>query len=111
MYILARNGLAGPGTEKIFNERLIPLIKEKKDWLHAEGVSQTVFALSEAGSYDPEIWGLLKNLIATKEFECRVVKPLRWQVDVFTTLSGKEHFFQGETTKFANQLFFQDKLL
>ena len=73
-------------------------------------MSQLVFALSESGNYDEQIWDILKKQISEKNFDYEVIKHARGKTTEFTTLSGKEHFFQAETTEFANKLFFQDKL-
>lgn len=61
MYILVRNGLAGPVTSQLFEDKLLPIIIKKQDWLHAEGICQAVHALSESQYYNEEIWNILKQ--------------------------------------------------
>ena len=80
---------SGNLVEKI----LLPLIKEKQDWLHGEGVAQTVYALQQAQVWEEETWNLLKAKIEDRDFNYTVVKQGRWSPTNFTTLSGSEHFF------------------
>ena len=44
MYILSRNSLLQSG-QRLIEDRLLPIIKEKHEYLHGEGVAQTVYAL------------------------------------------------------------------
>jgi len=44
LYILARNGMI-QANQRVVTDILLPLIHQKKDYLHGEGVAQTVFAL------------------------------------------------------------------
>lgn len=48
LYVLERNG---GGSRDEYERVLLPILRKKLDWLHAEGVSQAVWALSNA-----EIW-------------------------------------------------------
>jgi len=61
LYLLARNGLIE--NEGALVEQLLTIVKDKSDFLHAEGVAQVAFALSEAQVWDEQIWGLLKEKI------------------------------------------------
>ena len=51
LYVLARNNmLQNSGT--LVQDHLIPIIQEKKKWLHAEGVAHAVHALASAKIWD-----------------------------------------------------------
>lgn len=81
LYILERNG-AGY-TEEDYSKILLPLLKKKIEYLHAEGVAQAVWALSNAGIWDAEIWEGLKKHIAEKNFDYTVVKNQRWSASYY----------------------------
>ena len=94
-YVMARNGmLQGSGT--LVQDHIIPLIHEKKQWIHAEGVALTVHALSAAKLYDPEIWNVLKEKIAEKDFDYEVVKSARIDPSKYVKQQANEHFFQAD---------------
>ena len=44
LYILARNGMIET-NDRVVQDKLIPLLHEKKEYLHGEGVAQAVYAL------------------------------------------------------------------
>jgi len=44
LYVLTRNNLIA-SSGNLIQEHLLPLIKKKQDWMHGEGVAQTVYAL------------------------------------------------------------------
>lgn len=48
LYILERNG---GGNREYYDNILLPILRKKSEYLHAEGVAQTVWALANA-----EIW-------------------------------------------------------
>jgi hypothetical protein len=75
---------------------LLPIIREKAEYLHAEGVSQTVWALSNAGVYDKDLWDILKKAILEKPFDYEYVKNSRWSAAFYIPQKGNEHFMQGE---------------
>lgn len=77
LYVISRNGLL-EGSGSLVNDQLIPILKQKKDWLHAEGVSHTVHALTAAKNWDPEIWSTINDKISKKEFEYEIVKSARF---------------------------------
>jgi hypothetical protein len=60
LYVLERNG---GGVREYYDDVLLPVLREKIDYLHAEGVTNTVWALANAEIYDQEIWTSLQNLI------------------------------------------------
>jgi hypothetical protein len=57
LYVLERNG---GGDREAYSKVLLPILREKSEYLHAEGVAQAVWALSNAGIYDTDIWNTLK---------------------------------------------------
>ena len=63
LYILERNGL---GNNEEYERVLLPVLKEKIEYLHSEGVSQTVWALANAEIWDSMIWEGLKKHILSK---------------------------------------------
>ena len=44
LYILARNGMIET-NDRVVQDKLIPLLHEKNEYLHGEGVAQAVYAL------------------------------------------------------------------
>lgn len=82
LYILARNGMIAT-NDRVVSDILIPLLHEKKDYLHGEGLAQTVYALEQSENYEPEIWALLKEKIEDKDFDYVVVKNSRLSVVQF----------------------------
>ena len=105
LYVLERNGL---GERSIYEKVLLPTLRKKAEYLHAEGVAQAVWALSNAEIYDTEIWGHLKKHLVNKDYQTIFVKNERWSAQYFMTLNGKEHFFESEINNFSDKLFFQD---
>jgi hypothetical protein len=53
---------------------LIPLLNRKAEHLHAEGVAQAVYALSQAGIYEEKTMAMLQDKIREKAFDYVVVK-------------------------------------
>ena len=104
LYILARNGMI-QSNDRVVADKLIPLLHEKKDYLHGEGISQAVYALEQSENYDPETWALLKEKMEDKDFDYIVLKSARMSMS-FETLSGTEHISQGGNDKFTNDLFY-----
>lgn len=90
LYVLARNNML---VSPLVHDHLIPLINEKKQWMHAEGVAHTVHALSAAKIWDAEIWEILKSKIAEKDFDYEVIKSARFDPTRYYKMDGKEHFF------------------
>lgn len=60
LYVLERNGL---GNKADYERVLLPILKKKIEYLHAEGVAQTVWALANAEIHDQQVWEGLKKLI------------------------------------------------
>jgi hypothetical protein len=52
----------------------LPVLKQKIEYLHAEGVAQAVWALANAEIWDKDVWNGLKKLIASKDFNYTYVK-------------------------------------
>ena len=71
LYIMERNG--GGNTED-YEKILFPILRKKIDYMHAEGIAQTVWGLSNAGIYDKEIWNGLKKHISEKKLNHTYVK-------------------------------------
>lgn len=110
LYVLARNGLCTtPETQELISTHLLPLVHAKKDWMSCEGISQTVFALAEAGCWDQNTWDMLKERIESKDFDYQVVKSSRWDPTAFVTLTGREHLLEAEINPFTRNLFYEGK--
>jgi hypothetical protein len=110
LYVLERNG-AGAVTRDAYENLLLPVIRNKAEYLHAEGVAQAVWALSNAEIVDDSaLWGKLKQLVVEKDFTPVIVKNERWSATLYQTTSGSEHFFQSELSEFADNLFFKDHI-
>ena len=92
MYVLARNGLSS-GDHQAIESVLLPLVKEKAEYLHAEGVAQLAYALSQAEIWDEASWSIIREKIPQHEFNCLIVKNERWSLKHFIVHSGNEHFF------------------
>lgn len=105
LYVLERNGA---GSRDSYNSLLIPILKQKAEYLHAEGLAQAVWALSHAELVDDkELWSTLAKAAEAKDFTPLFVQNARWSTATFYTHGGAEHFFQAELNEFADQLFFQ----
>lgn len=107
LYVLERNGL---GSREAYERLLIPILKKKIDYLHAEGIAQVVYVLTNNQIWDAELWGKLKILIQEKNWDCKIVKNQRWSATYFVGMDGNEHFFEKQFNPFVNQLFYEDKL-
>ena len=104
LYILERNNA---GNHDCYNRVIVPVLKAKADYLHAEGVAQAVWGLASAQIWDKELWAKFNDLIINhKDYDYKVVKNKRWSTICFETLNRKEHFFESELTAFTNDLFF-----
>jgi hypothetical protein len=76
LYVLERNGL---GAREAYEKVLLPIIREKGEYLHAEGVSQAIWALANAELVeDAALWSTLKKLVLTKDFAPVFIKNERW---------------------------------
>lgn len=110
LYALERNG-AGAEAREAYENLLLPILRNKVDNLHAEGVAQAIWALSNAGlTQDSALWGKLKDLVMKKDFAPVFVKNERFSATLFTTVSTGDHFFQSELSDFADTLFFKDQM-
>ncbi len=89
---------------------LLPVLKAKAEWLHAEGVSQAIWALSKAEIWDEELWSILAKKAVEHDLDITFVKNQRWSVSYFQELSGSEHYFEKELGSLAHDLFFRDHL-
>ena len=109
LYVLERNGAGSPDC---YSRVILPVLKAKADYLHAEGVAQAAWGLASAQIWDKELWAKLSDLVVNhKDFDYKVVKNKRWSAICFETLNRKEHFFESELTAFTDDLFFQGKAL
>ena len=88
---------------------MIPLLHQKKDYLHGEGVAQAVYALEQAQNYDEATWALLKEKIEAKDFDYIIVKNTRFSIMQYETHSGTEHLLQGHNDEFTNNVFYEGK--
>lgn len=86
----------GSGNREYYETILVPLLKEKFDYLHAEGVAQAVWGLASAEIYDRDLWTKLNKAIKEKDFNYTVVKNEKWTASEFGTMTGTEHFFESE---------------
>ena len=110
LYVLERNG-AGAETREAYEHLLLPILREKVEYLHAEGVAQAVWALANAElTQDSALWGKLKELVLKKDFAPVFVKNERFSATLFTTVTNTEHFFESELSDFADNLFFKDQM-
>lgn len=110
LYVLERNGL-GEFARETYSKLLVPILKAKAEYIHAEGISQAVWALANAELVeDVELWTTLKNAALKKNWHQVVVKNERWTATMFRQTAGNEHFFESELSEFADQLFFQDHI-
>ena len=108
--MLERNG-AGQVAREAYERLLLPTIRNKVDYLHAEGVAQAIWALANAELVDDSaLWGKLGKLVQEKDFAPVIVKNERWSATLFSTHSGGEHFFQSELSDFADSLFYKDQI-
>eukprot|EP00350_Pseudokeronopsis_sp_OXSARD2_P013936 CAMPEP_0170540528 /NCGR_PEP_ID=MMETSP0211-20121228/518_1 /TAXON_ID=311385 /ORGANISM="Pseudokeronopsis sp., Strain OXSARD2" /LENGTH=242 /DNA_ID=CAMNT_0010842971 /DNA_START=106 /DNA_END=831 /DNA_ORIENTATION=- len=107
LYVLERGG---SGDREFYDKVILPVLRNKIEFLHGDGVAHTVWALSKAQIWDTSIWEGLKKHIKEKNFNVQFVKNQRWSAGLFETHAGNEHFFEGEVNSFAHELFFQDKL-
>ncbi len=106
IYVLERNG--GGETED-YQKVLLPTLRNKMEYLHAEGVAQAVWGLAHAKVWDEEIWKGLKQMIPEKNFSHTFVKNQKFSAGYYMKHSGDEHFFQRELNSVASDLFFQGK--
>jgi hypothetical protein len=90
MYVLARNDI--PAGD-IIQEKLLPLIKQKKEYLHAEGIAHMAYALSKEQIWDKEAWEIIGSQVPSKQFDYVLVKNDRWSLSRFCLHSGSEHWF------------------
>jgi hypothetical protein len=75
----------------VIEEQLLPLISEKRDYIHAEGVAMAIHGLAQSEMWQEDAWKLLCEKVYEKDFDYEIVKSTPWSVTSFTTLSGNEH--------------------
>mmetsp|Transcript_27307 Transcript_27307/g.20444 ORF Transcript_27307/g.20444 Transcript_27307/m.20444 type:complete len:165 (+) Transcript_27307:152-646(+) len=79
LYVIERSG--AEDLRPLYEEGLLPVLRAKWKYLHAEGVAQTAWGLAHAGIWDEEIWHGLKQLIKEKDFDVTFVKNKRWSAN------------------------------
>lgn len=103
LYSLERNEAGGSSLRDTYERFLLPILRNKAEYLHAEGVSQAVWALAHAELVeDKELWAKFASLVLSKDFSPVFVKNDRWSATYFSTHSNAEHFFQSELNEFAD---------
>lgn len=108
LYVLERNGAT---QRDAYENLLLPILREKAEYLHAEGVAQAIWALANAELVeDVSLWGKLSKVVLEKDFSPIFVKNERWSATLFSTTTGCEHFFESELSDFADNLFFKDQM-
>ena len=98
-------------SQKAIDEVLISVLDEKIDYLHAEGVANSIHGLAMLEYYDnKEIWSKLLKAAREKHFDVQHVKSGVWTADKFYELDGSENVFGRQFNAFAQDLFFQDRI-
>ena len=93
LYVLERNG-TGQAAREAYERLLLPTIRNKVDYLHAEGVAQAIWGLANAELVeDKALWSKLGKLVQEKDFAPVFVSNERWSATLFSTNTGGEHFF------------------
>ena len=80
MYVLAREDGVSSVSRDIIEQTLLPVIKEKAEYLHAEGVSSLAYALDKYQIHDEEAWDLVKLHTPAHSFDTEYVKNDRWSL-------------------------------
>jgi hypothetical protein len=107
LYVLER---FGRGNKQYYDTVILPILKNKAEYLHAEGLAHAVWGLANAEIYDKELWATLSRQIKEKDFNYKVIKNERWSVQQYAEMVGNEHFFEKEVNPFTNKLFFQGNI-
>lgn len=107
MYTLQRYGRAKPAH---FKNVFIPILKEKGEYLHAEGVATAIWALSKAQQWDKETWKILLAHVEDRDFNYNYVKTQRWNIEDIIENGTNEHFFEKSYDDFIHGSYFRDDI-
>ena len=80
LYVLEK---FGAGNTEEYAKVLLPVLKEKAEYLHNEGVAMAIWALAKAEIWDAELWSTLVAKALESDFNYTIVKNHRWSVESF----------------------------
>jgi hypothetical protein len=105
MYLMARHQIICQDT---FTKILVPVVKAKRDLLHAEGLAHFAWGLSRAELWDSEAWAIVKEEALSKQFEYTVVKHKPWFSNQYVEATKQDHLLQGSASDFYQEYFFRE---
>jgi len=106
MFLFARHGMV---DQEVFENRLLPLFKQKAAYLHNEGVAHAAWALSRAEIWDAEAWSIIKEAALERDFALNVVKTKRWNLFEYSAATPTDHILQSGLSEYANQYYYEDR--
>ena len=108
LYSLEKNGLR---NEEMYNQIIYPLLQEKSDYIHAEGLAHSIWALGQIGNVDSGLVQKLLEQYKNKKLgsEIEFVDNTKFSIDSYTSDSGT-HAFETDSTPEFKKLYFKDHI-
>ena len=110
-YVLQRTGVAHAYKNQI-ETLLVPLIKAKAEFLHAEGIAHAVYAAGVSGWRDNELWEILEKAVLERKYAGEVLHVVnsRFSATHFEEPATNTSLLEKDYNDFAHGLFYKDNL-
>jgi len=108
LYSLEKNGFR---NEEMYEQIIYPLLQEKSEYIHAEGLASSIWALGHIGNADSALVQKLLEQYQNKKFgtEIEFVENTKFSVESFISDKGT-HAFENDSTLEFKKLYFKDHI-
>lgn len=104
LYSLEKNGLR---NEEVYKKILYPLLKQKAEYLHAEGIAGALWAIGQIGTTDSDLVSKLLDQYKNKKFGDDVVYVNNTAMSIDSYITGKgTHTFELESKADFRKIYF-----
>lgn len=109
LYAMEKNGLR---NEEMYKQVLIPILKAKATYLHAEGLAGAIWALGQFDSKENELISDLLDLYHTKTFADKIqyVTNAKFNTEEYFSAEGTLSYEFDSTKEFA-KMYYQDHIV
>jgi hypothetical protein len=88
IYLMARHGVVCHDTIK---KQLFPVIKQKIDCIHNEGIAHLAWGLSRAEIWDQDMWNIIIDEALKRDFNIKVVQHKMWSATSYVDATKDQH--------------------
>jgi hypothetical protein len=109
LYALEKNGLR---NEDMYKNVLIPILKKKASYLHAEGLAGAIWALGQYNSKENELISDLLDLYHTKKFADKIqyVTNAKFNNEEYFSAEGTISY-EFDSTKEFSKMYYQEHIV